>query len=174
MMRIFLLFPLFVLLTSACSETTRVEDELPQAQTDVSNPTGRTETAGPKPGERAVRIGEGGPRFDACQAVGRAQGLRGRDLDVKIAPFDSADQKASIGEGQLVYICTRSHDQQWFGIVYDDGAPATGEGEKAAPVAATRGPGDCGVSSPVRSKRNYEGSCKSGWVESNFVKLVAG
>ena len=161
MMRIIAL-PLIALAVTACSETTKVEDELPAAQTDVNNPTGREERAGPQPGERPVRIGEGGPRFDACQAVGRVQGLQGRQLDVLIAPFDSAEQKDSLGEGRRVWICTRSHDQQWFGVVYDD-APAEGE---SAP--------DCGVSSPVRSKRDYDGPCASGWVESNFVKLIAG
>lgn len=152
---------------SACSETTQVSDDLQESQTDVVNPTGRTERVGSNPGERAVRIGEGGPRFDACQAVGRVAGLRGSELDVRIAPFDSAKSKDSLSEGQSVYVCTRSHDQQWLGIVYDDVAvPADGEG------VAQRA--DCGVSSPVRSKRNYDGPCKSGWVESTFVKLVAG
>lgn len=153
---------------SACSETTQVSDDLPESRSDVENPTGRTERVGANPGERPVRIGEGGPRFDACQAVGRVAGLRSAELGVLIAPFDSAERKDSLSEGQLVYICTRSHDQQWLGIVYDDAA-APAEGEEGA-----AGPTDCGVSSPVRSKRDYDGPCKSGWVESTFVKLVAG
>jgi hypothetical protein len=111
-----------------------------------------------------VRIGEGGPRFDACQSVGQ---MRGRStLAVRAAPFDSAAQRAEIAGGQYVWICTSSHDQQWFGIVYDDTAPLN-EGE-------ARGPGECGVSSPVRTKRAYDGPCKSGWVESNFIIPVAG
>ena len=114
----------------------------------------------------------GGPRFDACQAVGRIQGLQGRELDVRIAPFDAAKKKGSIRQGQQVWICTRSHDQQWHGIVYDDGDRETAEND--AGRIGNLGPGECGVSSPVRSKRNYDGPCKSGWVESNFVKLVAG
>jgi len=156
------ILPLLFASVSACSETTKVSDDLAGAQTNSANPTGRTERVGSSPGERPVRIGEGGPRFDACQALGQISGLRGEELDVLIAPFDSAETKDTVRRGQQVHICTRSHDQQWFGIVY---APMPGEGEEAV---------DCGVSSPVRSKRNYDGPCNSGWVESNFVKLIAG
>ncbi|WP_417620443.1 hypothetical protein [Parasphingorhabdus sp.] len=176
MIRQFFTVSVLFVAISACSETTRVEDDLAEAQTDIANPTGREERQGSHPAEKPVLIGEGGPRFDACQAIGRVQGLRGSALSVRIAPFDAAEKKASISEGQQVWICTRSIDQQWFGIVYDDGVADGGE---SAPVdsetaPASKGPGDCGVSSPVRSKRNYDGPCKSGWVESNFVKLVAG
>lgn len=167
MMRTLCTAALICFAASACSETTQVSDDLQESQTDIANPTGRTERVGSNPGERPVRIGEGGPRFDACQAVGRVAGLRSNQLDVHIAPFDSAKSKDGLSVGQLVYICTRSIDQQWFGIVYDN-ATALADGENAAPRT------DCGVSSPVRSKRNYDGPCKSGWVESTFVKLVAG
>lgn len=158
---------LICFVASACSETTQVSDDLQESQTDIVNPTGRTERVGSNPGERPVRIGEGGPRFDACQAVGKISGLRSNELDVRIAPFDSAQSKDSLKEGHLVYICTRSIDQQWFGIVYDKASAST-DGADASPRI------DCGVSSPVRSKRNYDGPCDSGWIESNFVKLVAG
>ncbi len=156
---------------SACSETTQVSDDLQESQTDTANPTGRTERVGANPGDRPVRIGEGGPRFDACQAMGRVTGLREAELDVLIAPFDAAERKDGLPAGQLVHICTRSHDQQWLGIVYDDTATAAEPGDGNA---TTGGSQDCGVSSPVRSKRNYDGPCKSGWVESTFVRLVAG
>lgn len=175
MLRKFLALSLISLSTAACSETTKVEDGLAEAQTDAANPTGRGERATIDPAEKPVRIGLGGPRFDACQGVGRVQGLRGRELDVRVAPFDSAKAKATISGGQQVWICTRSHDQQWMGIVYDDGTPkATGDDTESAEESVRSSPGDCGVSSPVRSKRNYDGPCKSGWVESNFVKLIAG
>lgn len=167
MMRTIIPAALICFTVSACSETTQVSDDLQESQTDIVNPTGRTERVGSNPGERLVRIGEGGPRFDACQAAGRVTGLRGSELDVRIAPFDSAKSKDSLSQGQFVYVCTRSHDQQWLGIVYDTSAvPADGEGVTQRT--------DCGVSTPVRSKQNYAGPCKSGWVESTFVKLVAG
>ncbi len=164
MMKTLIPVALICFATVACSETTQVSDDLPESRSDVDNPTGRTERVNSNPDERPVRIGEGGPRFDACQAVGKVADLRSAKLSVRIAPFDSAKEKESLSEGQIVFICTRSHDQQWLGIVYDN---------SATPDADPRSV-DCGVSSPVRSKRNYDGPCKSGWVESTFVKLVAG
>ena len=169
MMRTLCTAALICFAASACSETTKVSDDLPESRSDVDNPTGRTERVRANPGERPVRIGEGGPRFDACQSVGKVANLHSAELGVFIAPFDSAKQKDSLSEGQLVFICTRSHDQQWLGIVYDNSAAIADHGEETAAL-----PVDCGVPSPVRSKRNYDGPCKSGWVESTFVKLVAG
>lgn len=172
MIRTIFALTLISLASTACSETINVEEDLVDAQDSAANIAGSGERVKINPAERLVRIGLGGPRFDACQAVGRIQGLRGGELDVRIAPFDAAATKDSIKQGQEVWICTRSHDQQWHGIVYDDGVAGSAEGEAAG--TANRGPGECGVSSPVRSKRNYDGPCKTGWVESNFVKLVAG
>lgn len=171
MMRTLCTAVLICFAASACSETTEVSDELQGSQSDTVNPTGRTERVGASPGERPVRIGEGGPRFAACQGVGRVADLREVELEVLIAPFDRAERKDALRVGQLVHICNRSHDQQWMGVVYapppTEGAPI--EGKEADAEAM-----DCGVSTPVRSKRNYDGPCKSGWVESAFVKLVAG
>ena len=188
MIRTLLAAALLCTTSSACSETSKVSDDLAAAQTDAANPTGRGERSGANPAEKPVRIGEGGPRFDACQAVGKVSATGGGKLDVKISPFDSAESKGELAAGQLVYICTRSHDQQWLGIVYAGaGAPtalpatdnetADAAEEVSAPAQtkpSTPGFNECGVSSPVRSKRNYDGPCKSGWVESNFVKLIAG
>ena len=107
-----------------------------------------------------VRIGELGPNFDACGAVGTTRNLAaGASLPVNAAPFESAEQVGQVAAGTRFFVCSRSHDQRWLGIVYDPG------GELAA---------TCGVSSPVTSRRNYEGPCRSGWVSSVFVKLIAG
>jgi hypothetical protein len=165
MIRTLLAASLLCLATTACSESTQVSDDLPDSSTDLDNPTGRTERIDTGPSAKPVRIGEGGPRFDACQSVGEVGGHVTGALPVLSAPFDAAAKKDSLSPGQRVYICTRSIDQQWFGIVYDKAPDA----EEAA-----RSPGDCGVSSPVRAKRNYDGPCESGWVESIYVVLVAG
>lgn len=154
---------LLCMATAACSESTKVSDDLAESGSYLDNPTGRTERVVTGPSAKAVRIGEGGPRFDACQSVGEVGGHVSGSLAVLSAPFDSAEKIDSLAPGQTVYICTRSHDQQWFGIVYDKSA-----GSDASSAI------DCGVSSPVRAKRNYDGPCKSGWVESLFVVLVAG
>ena len=157
---------LLCLATTACSESTKVSDDLRESSADLENPTGRTERVEADPTAKPVRIGEGGPRFDACQSVGEVGRHDNGALPVLSAPFDAAEKTDSLAAGQRVYICTRSIDQQWFGIVYDK-APAVEEGAPA-------GSGDCGVSSPVRAKRNYDGPCASGWVESIYVVLVAG
>ncbi|MGB5485412.1 hypothetical protein [Parasphingorhabdus sp.] len=156
---------LLCLATTACSESTEVSDDLAESSSYLENPTGRTERVVTGPSAKPVRIGEGGPRFDACQSVGEVGGHVSGSLPVLSAPFDAAERIDNLLAGQTVYVCTRSHDQQWFGIVYD---------KQSGAVAGEGGSVDCGVSSPVRAKRNYDGPCKSGWVESLFVVLVAG
>ena len=106
-----------------------------------------------------VRIGELGPSFPACNAVGVTRNLAaGETLAVRAAPFETAAETGRIPAGGRFFICARSHDQKWFGVVF------AGEGAGQS----------CGVSTPVASRRNYEGPCSSGWVSSPFVKLTAG
>jgi len=163
MNRTLLAASLICMATTACSESTKVSDDLAESSAYIDNPTGRTERVEEDPSAKPVRIGEGGPRFDACQSVGEVGRHVSGSLPVLSAPFDAAEKIDSLSPGQIVHICTRSIDQQWFGIVYD---------KPSDPANST--PVDCGVSSPVRAKRNYDGPCKSGWVESTYVVLVAG
>ncbi|MEA3066144.1 MAG: hypothetical protein QOJ27_2605 [Sphingomonadales bacterium] len=109
---------------------------------------------------RAVRIGELGPNFRACSAAGTTRNLKsGESLPVLWAPFDDARENGRVPAQARFFICTRSLDQKWFGIVYDEGG-----------TLAER----CGVGEPVTRRRDYDGPCRSGWVESAFVKVVAG
>src|SRR5690606_41773592 len=118
---------LICLAASACSETTKVSDDLEQSQTDAGNPTGRMEREGASPGERPVRIGEGGQRFEDCQWAGRVANLRGNEeLAVLIAPFASAERSDSLQAGQSPHTCSRSHDPQSMGELYRP-VPAQGE-----------------------------------------------
>ncbi|MBV8685526.1 MAG: hypothetical protein JOZ90_16675 [Alphaproteobacteria bacterium] len=108
----------------------------------------------------AVRVGELGSNFQACPAAGTTRHLEaGETLPVRVAPFDNATQAGAVATGGRFFICTRSLDQKWFGIVYP---PADAPGA------------NCGVSDPLPVKRSYAGPCASGWVESAFVKMVAG
>jgi hypothetical protein len=108
----------------------------------------------------AVRIGELGPSLAACTAAGTTRHLeRGETLPVRSAPFDNSEQIGAIAARGRFFVCSRSLDQKWFGIVYDDGFAL-----KPA----------CGVSDPVPARRTYTGPCKSGWVSTPFVKLIAG
>ena len=114
------------------------------------------------PGTQPVRIGEGGPAFQACSSLGRVVNLSPAGetyLPVRAAPFTEADEQLRLGEGAQIHVCTRSIDQRWLGVVI-------------APLEAPET--DCGVNAPVASPRTYAGPCKSGWVSSAFVRLIAG
>lgn len=105
-----------------------------------------------------VRIGEAGPAFRACQAAGTPR-APGADLPVRAGPFDAAPTTGSIAPEASFFVCTRSIDQRWLGIVYDPGGALS-------PA--------CGVSVPVSRRAAYAGPCRSGWVASAAVRLVAG
>ena len=123
----------------------KVEDAIPDTMTAAARP---------------VRIGEFGPNFQACVDAGTTRNLKpGESLPVRSAPFDVAAETGSVAAGARFFICTRSHDQKWFGIVFDEGG-----------TLAER----CGVSEPVTARRDYDGPCRSGWVQSAFVKVIAG
>jgi hypothetical protein len=106
-----------------------------------------------------VRIGELGPSFAACNGAGTTRHLAaGAALPVRAAPFDTAAQSGAVAAGARFFVCTRSHDQRWLGIVYDPSGALEPR---------------CGVSSPAPRRANYAGPCRSGWIAAAFVKLVA-
>lgn len=147
--------PLLVLLLAACSQKTDPNpDPVAIATETASEPL--------SPGARAVRIGENGAQFAACGTAGEVVNLSPggeRTLPVRAAPFDDAEQTAALGNGARLYVCTRSIDQGWLGVV--------------SPPAATPS-ADCGVTAPVAGVRDYAGPCAAGWVASAFVRLRAG
>ena len=150
----FLLLPL--LLLASCGEA--VKDD--HFANDVEE--ARAEDPAVQPPAVPVRIGELGTNFNACNAAGTSRHLdpgSGERLQVREAPFDAAKETGAIPAGARFFICTRSLDQRWLGVVYED--------------AGTLSPA-CGVSRPVTSRRGYEGPCRSGWVSSAFVKQIAG
>ena len=107
-----------------------------------------------------VRVGEYGPNFEACPWVGTTRHVEpAAGLTVRASPFESGAETGKVAANGRFYVCTRSLDQKWFGIVYDESG---GLGPR------------CGVSDPIAAKRGYEGPCRSGWVSSAFVKLIAG
>ncbi|OYY89270.1 MAG: hypothetical protein B7Y45_12945 [Sphingomonas sp. 28-66-16] len=114
------------------------------------------------PGVSPVRIGEGGPGFDACGRVGAVVNLSPSGeayLPLRTAPFVEAKEIGRLTNGRRLYVCTRSMDQKWQGVVVP---PAD------APDL------DCRVSAPIAAPRAYDGPCQSGWVSTAFVKPVAG
>jgi hypothetical protein len=107
-----------------------------------------------------VRIGEFGPNFAACHTRGTTRNLReGNSLPVLAAHYEAAGQVGELQTGANFFVCSRSHDQRWYGIVYDEGGRTTER---------------CGLNSPVASRRDYEGPCQTGWVPSSYVRLVSG
>lgn len=121
---------------------------------DESDPTLLNETMTP------VRVGELGPHFAACNARGavRERGTA-TSIPVRAAPFDAAAEIDRLEPDADFFICTRSQDERWFGIVYDAGGRATER---------------CGVAGPVAARRDYHGPCAAGWVASARVRLVSG
>lgn len=114
------------------------------------------------PGTVPIRIGEAGPNFDACSTVGAVVNLSpgGESyLALRAAPFVEAAEVARLANGTRLFVCSRSIGQKWQGVVVPP---------------EDRPDLDCGVSSPVATARDYAGPCRSGWVSSAFVRLVAG
>lgn len=105
-----------------------------------------------------VRVGELGPSFDACAARGATR-ARAVPVPVRAAPFDAAESIDRLGDGAQFFICSRSHDQRWFGIVYDAGGEASAR---------------CEVDRPTPRRRDYQGPCAAGWVASAMVALISG
>uniref|UniRef100_UPI0035CC00AD hypothetical protein n=1 Tax=uncultured Sphingomonas sp. TaxID=158754 RepID=UPI0035CC00AD len=110
------------------------------------------------PGVQPVRVGEGGPAFRACASVGQVVNVSPSGeayLSVRAAPFVEADEVVRLADGAKLYLCTRSLDQRWQGVVVPPaGAPTD----------------DCGVATSFAGPRPYAGPCKSGWVLSGFVR----
>lgn len=146
-----------VALLAACGE--QVAE--PNAQGSTTPPYVRAEADEPLAGEvTPVRIGDLGPNFAACNARGATrERARAGAVPVRAAPYEPAEQIDALEQGAEFFICSRTHDQRWFGIVYDEGRRA-----------AER----CGVSAPVPRRRIYRGPCAAGWVPSTLVRLVSG
>ena len=150
-----LFFPIVLsLLAAGCGEPVRDDHFANDVEPGAAPPDAV------KTGAAAVRIGEYGASFDACATIGTTRHVEpGGALPVRAAPFETGAQTGTIQPGARFFVCSRSLDQKWFGIVYD---------EASGPAQS------CGVSDPVTARRIYDGPCRSGWVATPFVKLVAG
>lgn len=110
--------------------------------------------------EQPVRVGELGPNFAACNGRGATRD-RGPSapVPVRAAPYDQAGEIDRLDQGAEFFICSRTQDQRWFGIVYDAGGRAADR---------------CGVDGPIAARRDYLGPCAAGWVPSARVRLISG
>ena len=147
---------LLALPLAACGEAVKDDHFANEIKSEVVEPDPL------QPGTVPVRVGELGSNFNACNAAGTTRHLdsaAGEILQVHAAPFDAGAETGRLPANARFFICSRSHDQRWLGIVYTE----TGDLSPA-----------CGVSRPAASRRPYEGPCKSGWVSAAFVKQIAG
>lgn len=121
------------------------------------------------PGTRAVTIGEGGPGSDACFARGTVVRLAPGDrVPLRVAPFDNAAEAGAVQPGARLYVCTRTIDQRWLGVV---AIPAPVD----APPGNDTAPADhCGLDRAVEGARDYAGPCMSGWISASLVRMSAG
>jgi hypothetical protein len=109
---------------------------------------------------QSVTIGEPGPNFAACTARGAVrERVSSRPVPVRAAPYEESDEIATLAADSEFFICSRTNDQHWFGIVYDEGGEASDR---------------CGVSAPIPARRIYQGPCAAGWVPSASVRLISG
>lgn len=107
-----------------------------------------------------VRVGDLGPGFAACGGRGATRDRPGApNVPVRGAPFDANHEIDRLSGDTEFYICARTHDQRWFGIVY----PRAGQAIEA-----------CGVAGAGTRRADYEGPCGSGWVPSSLVRLISG
>ena len=105
-----------------------------------------------------LRIGELGANFQACSAAGTTRNLRaGETLPVRSAPFDNAAGSGSVPTGARFFAAPAASTRNGSGSC----------STKAAPFGALRRVGACDA--PAGLCR----PCRSGWVQSAFVKVVS-
>lgn len=116
--------------------------------------------AAPTPPEKPVMVGAIAD-LDACLSNARVTGLDRRGdnfLAVRSRPAASARELGRLRSGQIVWACDQSADGRWTGIVYAPPNP----------------PIDCRVGTPWLRRTAYRGPCRSGWVSSRWLTIIAG
>ncbi|ASR52088.1 hypothetical protein [Blastomonas fulva] len=94
--------------------------------------------------------------LDPC-ALGEITGAGEGAIMVFPADDTSPDAIDFLSDGERVWMCDSDDASDAIGIIY------------------TREPdADCKVGSPVSADRVYAGPCKSGWINSEWVKVIAG
>jgi hypothetical protein len=104
----------------------------------------------------AITIG-GDKKLPACQRKGAVAGLRaGGTLNVRKGPATSYAKIDTLGNDRVVHFCDWSSDETWVGVVYPDA-----------------GGGDCVVDKPQKEAGPYTGTCRSGWINAQYVRVDA-
>lgn len=109
-----------------------------------------------------VMYGLDGPDFDGCGGWGKVKGLNPNGdnfLAVRAAPTTQSSKLDELKEGQEIWFCDTAKNGQWVGVVY--------KGKGQDNFACETGPN-------LENPKAYPGPCKSGWVHSRYVELIAG
>ncbi len=77
--------------------------------------------------------------------------------EIRRGPGEEFPVIEHLEKGRAILVC--GDQEQWFGVVYPENDAAADE---------------CGVSSPIENHQAYAGPCKSGWIRSDAVEIVAG
>lgn len=97
----------------------------------------------------AVTVGGSG-KGGACPLQAKVAGLQGGSLAVRAGPGTNFDRIDKLDNGARVYLCDRTGQAGWVGVVY--------------------GSGDCGLDAPINPPRAYAGRCRAGWVRSTYLR----
>jgi hypothetical protein len=97
----------------------------------------------------AVTVGADGDG-PACPLQATVAGLHSGTLAVRAGPGTGFERLDRLPNGAQVFLCDRAGNDGWAGIVYGDG--------------------DCGLAAPITPPRAYQGSCRSGWVRSDYLR----
>lgn len=103
-----------------------------------------------------VMIG-GNDGLDACLTLGSVVSPEGlNDVSVYSKPDGSSTVIERLASGTYIMICDSSGDA-WSGIVFaGDNSPS------------------CKVTSSSEARHPYQGECKSGWVKTIVIEILAG
>ena len=99
----------------------------------------------------------GNEDIDACPSLAQVAGAKSGMVSVRAAPDGEAKEVDRLANGAFAYACEEIGE--WTGVVYL-------KGKDMAP--------DCGVGSTQAERKPYRGRCKSGWVRSKWLTIVAG
>jgi len=172
-----LILPLLAL--AGCSRSNDVYEELPNSSLAGAPRADVTESRMDAPVARPVMIGEDGPQFPACGTRGHAIIMDDPNssddesfAELRVAPFAEARSQGRLDPSTSVYVCTRSLDQKWLGVVLQPAVSGKTEITEIDERTGKSKPWTCGVSGPVAKKRAYDGPCPSGWVSSAYIRLV--
>ena len=96
----------------------------------------------------AVTVGADGDG-PACPLEAKVA-LQSGTLAVRAGPGTGFERVDRLANGAHVFLCDRTGDAGWAGVVYGDD--------------------DCGLAAPITPPRAYQGSCRSGWVRSDYLR----